>query len=150
MTCSLTELCQSDDRRAGSQPRPASEMGGKVRKSTPELDHCCCRGQGAAKRLGRSKWDVKVAERGSKHRCTLPQLWAGAPSEQERSRGHAHYPKRLRGLCLHTSSRTLGTSLGLTDSTGLTFTLTERGAQEETGGISGAMEATGVLWPFRR
>lgn len=87
---------------------PARELlwdGGKARTRAPELDHRCHLGRGAAKPLGWSKWEVRVAERGSKHGWTLLQLWAGAPREQEGSR--RHLTQSDRGACGTTSGTPL-------------------------------------------
>lgn len=132
------QLCQSNCRRVGSQPGNTSAMGKNARTRAPELDHRCHLGRGAAKPLGWSKWEVEVAERGSKHGWTLLQPWTGAPRDQEGSRGHP--TQNDRGAC-GTISRTLRSV-----STGITFTLTERGAKGETEWISGAMD---VPWSFK-
>lgn len=59
MTCSVTKLCQRDSKCAGSQPWPASEMGGKVNLSFATV---ALRDEGL-----QNPWDADVAERGSKH-----------------------------------------------------------------------------------
>lgn len=97
------QLCRGNSRCAGFQAQLALEMRwGQARRSLTT----------AAKSLRGSKWDVEVVERGSKHGRALSQLWAEAPSKQERSREeHVRYPKWLRGLCLCTTSSTLCTCL---------------------------------------
>lgn len=84
MTCSLTELCQSDCRCAGSQPRPTSEMGGKVRKSMPELDHCCCQGRRGCKTPGMEQVGCGGGGKGLQARtCFATALGRGAQRGEE-------------------------------------------------------------------
>lgn len=72
---------------------PATACFWDGRKSEPELGHCCPQERGAAKALGWSKWDVDVAERGSKHwHMLVPHMSVGW-SQWSSSVWH-HNPKK--------------------------------------------------------